>query len=158
MRIYQRTPSFRKLKSSSLAASAAARSSSIKTNTRCERVLYRALSEQGFVAELNPSDVLGKPDLVFRSARLAIFVDGDFWHGRNLNARLRKLAKGHNSQYWQAKILTNVWRDTRLRARLRRQGWAVLRVWETDITKNVARCASRISRKLSALPKRPRCD
>jgi DNA mismatch endonuclease (patch repair protein) len=58
-------------------------------------------------------DLPGKPDIVFRRQRLAVFVDGDFWHGRDWEARRRKLAAGHNASYWLAKIGYNRERDRR---------------------------------------------
>jgi len=67
---------------------------------------------------------------VFVRARLAVFCDGDFWHGRNLEQRLAKLAGGHNAAYWVKKVQTNVDRDARNVAALVAAGWRVLRFWE----------------------------
>lgn len=78
----------------------------------------------------------GRPDIVFRSRRVAIFVDGDFWHGRALERRLAKLETGHNAPYWTAKIQRNVARDRRNDEALSAEGWRVLRFWETDIVRD----------------------
>jgi DNA mismatch endonuclease (patch repair protein) len=75
----------------------------------------------------------GRPDLVFPGAKVAIFVDGDFWHGRNWPERKARLASGHNAAYWQAKIEYNMVRDAENTDLLRAGGWRVLRIWEGDI-------------------------
>jgi DNA mismatch endonuclease (patch repair protein) len=80
----------------------------------------------------------GKPDIVFPRQRAAIFCDGDFWHGRNLEMRLARLVRGHNAPYWVDKIRTNVARDRLNTARLEEAGWRVLRLWETDILRDPA--------------------
>jgi DNA mismatch endonuclease (patch repair protein) len=77
-----------------------------------------------------------------------IFVDGDFWHGRNLAKRLAKLSKGHNSGYWVRKIKSNVARDRRVCRQLRALGWRVIRVWETDIHSHLERATARIVKAL----------
>jgi len=71
--------------------------------------------------------------LVFPQQKIAVFCDGDFWHGRRWILRRAKLAKGHNANYWIAKIEANIARDKRHAASLRRNGWRVIRLWEGDI-------------------------
>jgi DNA mismatch endonuclease, patch repair protein len=68
---------------------------------------------------------------------VAVFCDGDFWHGRELNKRLAKLARGNNSNYWQAKISSNVARDKKQTETLEGAGWMVLRFWATDIRRDL---------------------
>jgi DNA mismatch endonuclease (patch repair protein) len=86
----------------------------------------------------------GRPDVVFARARVAVFCDGDFWHGRNWG-RLREQLQGRaNSAYWIPKIAANRARDTRSRRALRRDGWLVLRVWETDVCRDASRVADSI--------------
>lgn len=92
----------------------------------------------------------GKPDIVFARARVVVFCDGDFWHGRELEARLEKLARGHNAPYWIAKIQNNVLRDRRNNLTLAREGWFVVRVWESEIVANAVAVASRIGKILTA--------
>lgn len=75
----------------------------------------------------------GNPDIVFLGARVAIFCDGDFWHGRDWEARRRKLGRGNNASYWLAKIERNIERDWQNTQKLLDQGWTVLHVWESDI-------------------------
>jgi DNA mismatch endonuclease (patch repair protein) len=94
---------------------------------------------------LNVVGLPGKPDIVFPAQRLAVFCDGDFWHGRNLRGRLSKLKRGHNASYWLAKIKGNVLRDRRQTRALEAAGWQVLRVWETDVLTSVDAIAGQIS-------------
>jgi len=81
----------------------------------------------------NVRDLPGKPDIVFTKQRVAVFCDGDFWHGRDWPARKRKLHKGANALCWTKKIGANIQRDRLLDQDLKRLGWKVLRLWESDI-------------------------
>lgn len=119
-------------------ASRAARGSSKKTDTRPELLLRRALWSAGLRYRKNAAALLGKPDVVFPGAKVAVFCDGDFWHGRNWSARREKLSKGHNADYWLAKIERNMQRDANVTAALLDAGWSVVRVWESDVKRDVA--------------------
>jgi DNA mismatch endonuclease (patch repair protein) len=96
----------------------------------------------------------GRPDVVFPGPRVAVFCDGDFWHGRDLASRIDKLQAGHNAPYWIAKIRTNVERDGRITEKLQSAGWYVLRFWESEIRRDAgviaARVASVVARRRSA--------
>lgn len=140
------TPSFAGLKSSSLGASAAASAASRKSDTKPEIALRRALRRLGIRSRASNSAIQGRPDLVFPRQRIAVFCDGDFWHGRNLASRVRKLSAGHNAQYWSAKIQGNVERDRRITALLRRSGWTVVRFWESKLLADPAVAAWRLAR------------
>jgi len=78
----------------------------------------------------------GKPDLVFSKARLIVFCDGDFWHGKDWQKRRAKLEQGANPGYWVAKIQRNIERDTENTEALEAAGWTVLRFWESEIKRN----------------------
>jgi len=138
------TPSFTGLLPASESASTAARGASTKTNTRCELALRRELWRRGLRYRLHAPGLPGRPDIVFRRHRLVIFCDGDFWHGRNLEHRLAKLARGHNAAYWVAKVRRNVERDHRNTSELDAAGWTVLRFWETDVLRETRTVADRI--------------
>lgn len=142
-------PSFRGLQSVSKNASAAARGASKKKNTRCEVVLRRELWRRGFRYRVHLPDLPGRPDIVFTRHRLVVFCDGDFWHGRQLEDRLAKLSRGHNSAYWVTKLQRNVARDRENEHALEASGWNVLRVWETDVLRNPSRVADRIAQALA---------
>jgi DNA mismatch endonuclease (patch repair protein) len=98
----------------------------------------------------------GRPDIVFPRARLVVFCDGDFWHGKDWPARRRKLARGTNAPYWVAKIEANRARDRRHTAQLEADGWTVLRVWESAIHEAPERVARVILRALQSLTGHPR--
>lgn len=78
---------------------------------------------------MNPLEVSGKPDFVFRSERVAIFVDGCFWHGCAACNRFPTT----NIEYWDSKIARNRKRDRTVAAQLRSEGWKVLRIWEHEL-------------------------
>ncbi len=89
----------------------------------------------------------GKPDFVFARQRVAVFVDGCFWHGCPKHCRMPK----GNRSYWAAKIGNNIARDALVTRRLRRAGWRVLRVWEHELTwRNQARLMRRIQKVLAS--------
>lgn len=92
----------------------------------------------------NVKSLPGKPDIVFLRARVAVFCDGDFWHGRNWERVSEKLKNGTNAEYWVAKIARNIERDTHNTQLLEQQGWHVIRVWETDINRDVIQIATAI--------------
>lgn len=127
------TPSYRDLRPASTKTSRAARGSSKKTDTRCEVVLRRALWAAGCRYRKDMAELPGRPDVVFPRARVAVFCDGDFWHGRDWESRRRKLARGANPQYWIAKIQRNIERDWQNTRALQEMGWTVVRVWESQI-------------------------
>ena len=84
----------------------------------------------------NVETLPGKPDIVFVRARVAVFCDGDFWHGRNWEEQKSKLCQGTNAEYWLSKIESNMERDRLNNALLEADGWSVLRLWETDIKRD----------------------
>jgi DNA mismatch endonuclease (patch repair protein) len=140
-----RAPRYEGLVPSSARASAAARGSSRKVDTKPELLLRRALSRHGFRFRTNRSDLPGNPDIVFPGLRVVVFVDGDFWHGRNWIVRKAKLAQGHNADYWIRKIERNRERDREWSRQLRAAGWLVLRIWESQIRADVERVVRRIA-------------
>ena len=85
----------------------------------------------------------GKPDIVFPKAKLAVFCDGDFWHGHNWAIRgyasLEKELQRYSKE-WADKITRNIQRDERINKELEALGWKVLRIWESDIKADVKRC------------------
>jgi DNA mismatch endonuclease, patch repair protein len=116
-----------------------------KVGTKAEMALRRALRRLGLRYRINQKDLPGSPDLVFRRQRVAVFVDGDFWHGRNWAERKERLRSGNNATYWLAKIAYNRDRDRQNDALLSDLGWRVIRLWETDVLKNPIDAANLIS-------------
>lgn len=120
-------------------------------NTRHEQLLCRQLWRLGCRYRKNVRTLPGKPDIVFAGARLAVFCDGDFWHGRHWKRLQQDLQHGTNAPYWTAKIARNRERDGTVGSRLREQGWRVLRLWETDILADPQGAAERVRRALYAI-------
>lgn len=139
----EKTPSFKGLKPASELASKS-KSSNRRADTKHEVLLRSVLWRMGLRFRKNVKDLPGEPDIVFPRARLAIFCDGDFWHGRDWKVRRAKLERGTNPDCWIAKIETNIARDVRTTKALEEAGWQVMRFWETDIKKNVTQIAERI--------------
>jgi DNA mismatch endonuclease (patch repair protein) len=113
-------------------------------DTRSEVLLRKELWRRGLRYRIHSPDIPGKPDIVFRKARVVVFCDGDFWHGRRWLQRRQKLAIGANAPYWIAKIGANIARDRRNTRILRAAGWTVVRVWETEVLRDLTRVAERV--------------
>lgn len=116
-------------------------------DTKPELILRRALWQRGFRYRVAVKTLPGKPDIVFTKAKIAIFCDGDFWHGHNWALRgipsLDDELAGY-SEYWQNKIRRNIDRDHKNTSKLENNGWIVLRFWESDIKKNTEKCVEEI--------------
>jgi DNA mismatch endonuclease (patch repair protein) len=145
-----KTPSYDGLAPASAQASRAKQHNQA-VDTRHEKVLRSALWKLGCRYRKNVRALPGKPDIVFVVAKLVVFCDGDFWHGRNWNALRKHLRVGANASYWTAKIARNKERDRIVTTRLQGQGWRVLRFWETDILANPDAAARVVNRVLHAI-------
>ena len=144
-----RSASYKSYTPASDRASAAARGASRKKDTTPELLLSRALWRAGARYRKSHGKLPGRPDLVFLKARVVVFCDGDFWHGRNWPARKAKLAQGHNASYWTEKIEGNIARDLRNNEKLASEGWQVLRFWETDIKTQLGEVVETIMKALA---------
>lgn len=122
--------------------------SSIKSkNTQPEIILRKALWQKNLRYRVNYQKLPGKPDIVFTKYKIAVFCDGDFWHGHNwalrgmpsLEIELKKY-----SEYWKNKILRNIERDNENTQSLKSLGWTVIRLWESDIKNNLDECVATI--------------
>jgi DNA (cytosine-5)-methyltransferase 1 len=120
-------------------------------DTTPELALRRALWARGLRYRVNATDLPGKPDIVIPSARLALFVDGDFWHGnqfrkRKLNALEEQFPETATKTYWLTKIRRNMTRDAIHTSVLLSQGWIVLRFWESQLRTDLEGCVSMVER------------
>jgi DNA mismatch endonuclease (patch repair protein) len=107
-------------------------------DTKPERRLFAMLAGmrlRGWCKHAN--DIIGKPDVVFREAKIAIFVDGCFWHG--CPTCKRPLKPQSNHEYWESKISRNVQRAQETNHTLEQQGWQVIRIWEHEIQNPTSR-------------------
>jgi DNA mismatch endonuclease Vsr len=107
-------------------------------NTDIEIMLKSILKSRGINFKSNYK-LIGKPDIVLVKEKIAVFCDGDFWHGRNFKNEKKKYI-----QFWQEKIQKNIDRDKKVNKELKKDGWKVLRFWETDIYDNINYCTDKI--------------
>ena len=121
---------------------------SIKSkDTEPELLVRQALWKRGLRYRVNVRTLPGKPDIVFTRAKIAIFCDGDFWHGHNWAVRgMASLEEELNSysEFWRSKILSNIERDSKNPLALTESGWIVIRLWESDIRKDLTSCITTI--------------
>lgn len=115
-----------------------------------EVTLAKALWAKGYRYRKNNKSVFGKPDLTFKRQKIAVFVDGDFWHGKNW--KQRKHDHKSNQEFWHAKIEKNMARDKLVNRTLKKEGWTVLRFWGSDIKKNLETCIAKIEAALPVVP------
>ena len=108
-------------------------------------LLLRKFKIRGWRRE---ATLLGKPDFIFREKKLAVFIDGDFWHGNPRNFRMPTT----NQAYWRQKIERNRLRDKAVNKSLRAKGWRVMRVWESHLKNAEKRVAQRLMLLLLPLP------
>ncbi|REJ65355.1 MAG: very short patch repair endonuclease [Planctomycetota bacterium] len=108
-------------------------------NTSPEKIIFAELGRRQIYFAKHAKELPGRPDIVFRRAKLAVFIDGDFWHGWRFPLWKHKL-----SEKWQEKIETTRRRDQRNFRKLRRMGWVVLRIWEHQVEHDPANCVDRI--------------
>lgn len=109
-------------------------------DTVAEVLLRRTLHRHGLRFRKNVRSLAGTPDIVIRRARVALFVDGDFWHGRTILrdgvAAFRRAMKNPRREWWLKKLMRTIERDRRVNVSLRQQGWTVIRVWESAVKRN----------------------
>lgn len=111
------------------------------TATKAELTLAKSLWHIGLRYRKNNKKVFGCPDLTFRNLKIAIFVDGEFFHGKDWETRKKPKT---NSEYWIKKIERNIQRDVEVNQYLESHNWKVLRFWSNDIKKNLGSCVSEI--------------
>lgn len=115
-------------------------------NRQTELALATLLRKSGVTGWRRNQRLFGKPDFVFRKSRIAVFVDGCFWHGCPRHLKM----PSNNRAFWKRKLTGNRRRDRLVNRVLRRRGWCVIRVWGHDLTKNPQRCIERIKAQVEA--------
>lgn len=105
---------------------------------KAETTLARALWHKGYRYRLNYKKLLGSPDIAITKQKVAIFVDGEFWHGYDWVHKKEKLKA--NRQYWIEKIEENMARDRQVDCLLYSLGWIVLHFWEKEVKKDLDGC------------------
>ena len=113
-----------------------------KSNKTTERRFRAGLIKSGITGwVVHPQNIIGNPDFIFPNERIAIFVDGCFWHGC---PRCKRSNPGTHRYFWKKKIKKNCQRDMKVKKELRKQGWIVVRYWEHDLKHELKKCISEI--------------
>lgn len=107
-------------------------------NGKCEVLLAKALWHEGYRYRLNYNKLPGSPDIAISRHHIAIFVDGEFWHGYDWDNKKRKLKR--NREYWITKIEENMARDARVDKELILLGWTPIHFWSKEVEKDLHKC------------------
>ena len=105
-------------------------------DTEIEVLLRKALWKKGYRYRKNYKKLPGKPDIALTKYKIAIFCDGEFFHGKDWEVLKPRLEKGNNSDFWINKISRNRERDEEINKKLLFMGWTVIRFWGREIKKN----------------------
>ncbi len=111
-------------------------------NGKAEQILAKRLWHLGYRYRKNYKKLPGSPDIAILRYRVVVFVDGEFWHGKDWEDRLERIQS--NREYWIEKIEENMARDLRNNEALRQMGWWPIRFWEKDVLKNPDICIDTI--------------
>lgn len=109
-------------------------------DTKIEVILRKALWKKGYRYRKNYDKLPGKPDIVLTKYKIAVFCDGEFFHGKDWEVLKPRLEKSNNSEFWINKISRNREHDEEINKRLLFEGWTVIRFWGNDIKKNTDEC------------------
>ena len=118
-------------------------------DTSIEILLRKALWREGIRYRKNFKKLPGSPDIAITKFKIAIFCDGEFWHGKNWDKNQESLKT--NRHYWVSKIERNIMRDNKNEKELENMGWIVLRFWGNAITKNLESCVTEIKETIYAV-------
>ena len=107
-------------------------------NTKPELAFRKALWAAGYRYRIDYKKLIGKPDIVLKKYKMAIFIDGEYWHGHNWEVRKPKVKT--NREFWIAKIERNMQRDREVNIGLSKLGYKVFRFWEREVNNNLEEC------------------
>ena len=113
-------------------------------DSEIEKILRNALWNKGYRYRKNVKDVFGHPDIVFKSKKVAIFCDSEFWHGYDWERKKNEIKT--RQDFWIPKIERNMQRDKEVNTKLSEEGWTVLRFWGTEIKKQTENCVKEIEK------------
>ena len=115
------------------------------TGTKDEILLAKAMWRSGLRYRKNNKTVFGKPDFTFKKYKVAVFVDSEFFHGKDWEIRKRPKT---NADFWLKKITRNIERDNEVNLNLRNSGWIVIRFWSKEVRQNTDQCVKIIKLEL----------
>ena len=111
-------------------------------DTGIEIILRKELWSRGLRYRKNCKDLPGKPDVVFKGKKVAIFCDSEFWHGYDWNNQKNRI--GTRREYWIAKIERNMERDKEVQKQLEEMGYTVIRFWGRELLDDISKCVDKI--------------
>ncbi|HEA20559.1 hypothetical protein LCGC14_0786080 [marine sediment metagenome] len=111
-------------------------------NTKPELAFRKALYASGYRYRIDYKKLIGKPDILLKKYKTAVFIDGEYWHGHNWAERKPKVKT--NREFWIAKIERNMQRDGEVNTELKRLGYTVFRFWESEIKKELDTCLQKV--------------
>ncbi len=120
-------------------------------DTEIEMRLRMELWRRGYRYRKNYNKLPGRPDIALTKYKIAIFCDGEFFHGRDWDNLRSKLKDSNNGEYWISKISHNIDHDNEVNKMLLSMGWTVIRFWGKDIKKNLDECVKIIEETISTL-------
>lgn len=116
-------------------------------NSKMEQTLGKAMWASGLRYRKHCKDVFGKPDFCFKSRKIAVFCDSEFWHGKNY---LEGEGFKTNKKFWEIKIKRNIERDREVNENLKKSGWTVIRFWGKAIEKHTEDCTRIVLEKINS--------
>lgn len=120
-------------------------------DTAIEIRLRKALWQKGYRYRKNYKELPGCPDIVLTKYKIAIFCDGEFFHGKDWEVLKPHLEQSNNSQFWINKISRNIERDDEVNKKLLFLGWTVIRFWGKDIKKETEECVKVVEEEIFAI-------
>jgi DNA mismatch endonuclease, patch repair protein len=112
--------------------------------TKTEVLLAKTLWAHGYRYRKNDKTVFGKPDFTFKKYKIAIFIDSEYFHGKNWHIQKHRIKT--NQEYWWKKIDRNILRDKLVSRQLKQEGWVVIRMWSKDVQFKLSKCVEKIER------------
>ena len=116
------------------------------TATKDEVRLSKALWALGYRYRKNNKSVFGKPDITFKKFKIAIFVDSEFFHGKDFETKKKPAT---NAEFWEKKIKRNIERDKEVNTFLEKEGWILLRFWSGEVRKNLSGVVAKIEKTIA---------
>ena len=118
------------------------------SGTKPEILMAKALWSRGYRYRKNNKSVFGKPDFTFKKFKVAIFIDSEFFHGKDFATKKKPAT---NSEFWEKKILRNMERDIQVNEKLTDEGWIIMRFWSRELIANLEEVILTIETALKAI-------